>query len=352
MQMQLSFHGATRNVTGSRYLLEANGCKILIDCGLFQEWKLKARNWDPFPVPPAEIDAVLLTHAHLDHCGLLPKLHKEGFDGPIYCTPATADIATIVILDSASLQVEDAERKQRRHRHQKRTPAHPVLPLYTVPDAESTRTLFETTGYGQPVQVGDGIEAVFHDAGHILGSSSIEVRVTQNGVTRSIVFSGDVGRYDVPIVNDPAVIESADYMVTESTYGDRLHGPTSDIPSQLARIVNDTKAAGGNVIIPSFAVERSQELLFHLSGLLADDLIPHIRVFLDSPMAVKVTEVFRKHRELFDEEMVELMETGSSPFNFDGLKFTRTAAQSKAINKIKGTPQTKYYWNTDPSHFN
>ncbi|UCE18993.1 MAG: MBL fold metallo-hydrolase [Gemmatimonadota bacterium] len=337
MEIKLSFLGAARNVTGSRYLIEANGSRILVDCGLYQERDLRERNWDPFRIPPSTIDAVLLTHAHLDHCGLLPKLVREGFQGKIYCTAATSEIAQIVLLDSAHLQEEDAEFKRKRHEREGRTGPYPVVPLYTTEQAEASFPLFKTVRYEEPVKVGDGIEASFHDAGHILGSSMIRVSVNSNGQERTIVFSGDVGRWDRPILRDPTIFDQADYLLVESTYGDRVHDDEEDINKQLSDVIRATRKAGGNIAIPSFAVERSQEILYHLNELLMKDLIPHLMVFVDSPMAISVTEVFEHHPELFDEDMMELIRRRESPFDFAGLKMTRTVKESKAINHIKGT---------------
>lgn len=337
MSITIAFHGAAQNVTGSRYLVETDGSRILVDCGLYQERALRERNWDPFPVPPKSIDAVVLTHAHLDHCGLLPKLVREGFRGKVHCTSATADIARIVLLDAAHLQEEDAEFKRRRHERDGRKGPHPEAPLYTTADAEAALPRLSPVPYGKPVPVAAGIEATFHEVGHILGATAISVRVTQGDTSRTILFSGDVGRWDVPIVRDPAVITKADYVVVESTYGDRLHAPSADIPGRLAGIVNQTREAGGNLVVPSFAVERTQELLFHLNELLHEDRIPHLRVFVDSPMAVRVTEVFRRHRELFDEEAMQLLNEGRHPCDFPGLTMCRSVRESKSINHIRGT---------------
>ena len=336
MDIKLSFFGAAQNVTGSRYLVETSGARLLIDCGLYQERELLARNWDPFPVPPESIDTVLLTHAHLDHCGLLPKLVREGFSGPIHCTGPTAEIATIVLLDSAHLQEEDAEHKLRRHKREKRTGPHPVKPLYTTEDAEAVTPLLSTTGYEQPVQLGKGLEAVYHDAGHILGAASISLTIKGKGAGRTILFSGDVGRRDKPILQDPAVIEHADYVVIESTYGDRLHQDRKEIDDALADIVNSTRKAGGNIVIPTFSVERAQELLYHLSKLLREDRIPKMPVFVDSPMAIRVTDVFEHHPEYFDEEMMALIRRRESPFDFPGLRETRSVEQSKKISRHRG----------------
>jgi len=337
LQIKLIFLGAARNVTGSRYLLEANNVRFLVDCGLYQEREFKSRNWDPFPIPPSTLDAVLLTHAHLDHCGLLPKLVREGFRGRIYCTTATSEITQIILLDSAHLQEEDAEFKRKRHEREQRSGPFPELPLYTVDDARASLPLFEPVRYGEAVHIGDGVKATFHDAGHVLGSSMIRVTVSQEGEYRTIVFTGDVGRWDRPILRDPSVFSEIDYILTESTYGDRVHNDPPDISDRLADIVNSTYKAGGNIIVPSFALERSQEVLYYMNELLIEDRIPHLLVFLDSPMAISITEVFKRHSELFDEEMSKLVREKKSPFDFPSLKMTQTADESKAINHISGT---------------
>lgn len=337
MPINLSFLGAAQNVTGSRYLLETDGVRLLIDCGLYQERAFKARNWDPFPIPLHTLNAVLLTHAHLDHCGLLPKLVREGFRGTIYSTAATGEIAQIVLLDAAHLQEEDAEFKRRRHEREGRKGAYPEVPLYTMEEAKASFPLFSPVRYKEPVQIGDGIEATFHDAGHILGSSMIKLTVSRHGEKRTLLFSGDVGRWDQPILRDPTLFEEADYVLTESTYGDRLHEDPKDIDEMLSDIIHSTRNAGGNIVIPSFAVERSQEILYHLNALLLENRIPHLMVFVDSPMAISVTEVFEHHPELFDEEMMDLIRRRASPFDFPGLKMSRSVEESKAINHIRGT---------------
>jgi len=240
-------------------------------------------------------------------------------------------------MDSAQLQEEDAEFKSKRHKREGRKGPYLEIPLYTVEDARASFSCFSPCEYKQPVRIGDGLQATFYDAGHILGSSMVEVRVLQDGQDRKIVFSGDVGRWDKPILRDPTVFVRADYVLIESTYGDRLHKDTEDVGSRLADIVNRTHEAGGNIVIPSFATERAQEVLYHLNRLLLDDQIPHLLVFLDSPMAANVTRVFEHHPELFDEKMTELVKKRESPFHFFGLKQVRSVKESKAINHIKGT---------------
>jgi len=333
--MKLSFFGAAQNVTGSRYLLETNGKRILIDCGLYQERDFRTRNWDPFPVPPKSIDLVLLTHAHLDHSGFLPKLVKDGFRGRIYSTAASCEIARIALLDSAHLLTEDAEFKRERHKREKRKGPYPELPLYTEQDAEKSFPFFKEVRYEEPVEIGEGLEATYHDAGHILGASHVTVRVSKDGTTRTILFSGDIGRWDKPILRDPTIIKHADYVIMESTYGNRDHEDPRDIDSMLEDVVNSTYKRGGNICIPSFAIGRTQEVLYRLNELLIENRIPHCKVFIDSPMAVKVTEVFRHHRELFDKEMMDFIDEGQSPFRFPELKMVTTVKDSKAINDIK-----------------
>jgi metallo-beta-lactamase family protein len=337
MQIKLNFFGAAKNVTGSCYLVEANGIRLLVDCGLYQERNLQQRNWDAFPVPANKIDMVLLTHAHLDHCGRLPKLVKEGFNGEIICTPATSDIAKIILSDSAHIQEEDIKHKLYRHKKKGKKSPFPYEPLYTHVDVEKTVPLFQDAPYATPVILGDGIQATFFEAGHIFGSAMIKLEIKQGDESRSILFSGDVGRWDIPIIEDPTQFEEADYVLIESTYGDRLHGTVASIPDELERIINQTHQAGGNLLIPSFAVERTQELLYHLNNLLKEDRIPHLVTFVDSPMAIHVTKVFRDHPELFDEESLELLNQGNHPCDFPGLTMSRTVAQSKGINHIQGT---------------
>jgi metallo-beta-lactamase family protein len=337
MQIKLSFLGAAQNVTGSQYLIETNNVKFLVDCGLYQERELTGRNWGPFLFPPERLDTVLLTHAHLDHCGLLPKLVREGFNQAIYCTEATSEITRIMLLDSGKIQEEDADFKRRRHKRERRKGPYPEIPLYTMYDAEAVYPLFSPVKYGQALKISDGVEATFYDAGHVLGSSMIRLKIEQDGEARTILFSGDIGRRNKPILNDPTLFDEADYVIVESTYGDRVLDGPEDAANQLAEVINTTVKKGGNVVIPSFALERSQELLYYLNEFRLEGRIPHLTVFVDSPMAVSVTGVFEHHAELFDEEMKKLLRQGKSPFDFPGLNLARTVEESKAINYIKGS---------------
>ncbi len=334
--MKVRFLGATRQVTGSSFYLEAGGLRLMIDHGLFQERSFLYRNWEPCPVPVQTIDYLLLTHAHLDHSGRIPRLVKEGYYGPILSTPASAELARIVLLDSAKIQEEDALFKQKRHKREGRKVGHPVIPLYTLKDAEASLPLFRNHPYETPVVLNDRVTVVFHDAGHILGASMIEVKVRENGEERMLIFSGDVGQWDKPIIRDPSLFERADYVVMESTYGDRDH-VNEDVKEELKRVINDTVERGGNVVIPTFAIERAQEVMYYLNELVREDAIPHLMVFLDSPMAVDVTDVFLHHRECMDDEARALFERGESPFRFPGMKLVRTVGESKAINRIKGS---------------
>lgn len=337
MEMKLRFLGAAQNVTGSRHLLEVDGTKLLVDCGLYQERQFQDRNWAPFVVPPGSINAVFLTHAHLDHCGLLPKLVRDGFSGRIYCTQATAELARIILLDSARIQEEDAEYKRKRHEKQGKKGPHSDEPLYTVKDAEACFPYFEPVQYGQQINMAEGIAVTLCDAGHVLGSSMVKVDVNQDGDKRTVLFTGDLGRPGRPILPDPSITEKADYIIIESTYGDRDHCDTGDVKKQIADVINATKERGGNIVVPSFALERSQEILFYIKELLLEDAIPHLIIFLDSPMAAKITEIFRHHQELFDEETQGMLREHHSPFDLPELKVTTTSEESKAINHISGT---------------
>jgi len=335
MAIKLSFLGAAQNITGSSHLIEANGLRILVDCGLYQERHFRERNWAPFPVSAESIDAVLLTHAHLDHSGLLPKLVREGFKGRIYCTTATAEIAQIILLDSAHIQQEDAEHKRKRHAKDGRTGPFPEVPLYTTEDAEASFPLFEPVEYRQAVQFGKGVEATFYDAGHVLGSAIIRVKARGADDERIIIFSGDIGRADRPIICDPTVFDAADYVLIESTYGDRVHTETIKTKKMIGDVINSTLQAGGNIVVPSFALERSQEVLYYVNELAINKAIPKLRIFLDSPMASKITKVFERHVELYDKEMTRLVNRHRSPFEQANLELAGTSTESKAINDIK-----------------
>ncbi|MEI6563824.1 MAG: MBL fold metallo-hydrolase [bacterium] len=333
MFAKLTFLGAAETVTGSRYLLDINGSRLLIDCGMYQEHDLLDRNWNPFPVPPSSINAVLLTHAHIDHCGYLPRLVRDGFSGPIHATTPTAEIAKTVLMDSAKIQAEDVAFKAKRHAKENRKSNRPLEPLFTADDVERCCSQFSPVSYRKPLSLAHGIEVTFTDAGHILGSASIHIR----GNGRSIVFSGDIGRWNRPILEDPDFCVPTDYIVMESTYGDRLHEQTDLIEDRLCQVITETVKRGGNLIIPTFAIERAQEVLYYFSSLLKAKRIPNIMVFVDSPMARAVTQIFERHMDILDADMNRLVKTQQSPFHFPGLKMVQTVDDSKAINTIKGS---------------
>ncbi len=335
--MRIEFLGAARQVTGSCYRVEAGGRNLLVDCGLYQERAFQSRNWDPTPTDVSKLDAVLLTHAHLDHCGLLPKLVREGFHGPIYTTSPSVDLAKLVIEDSARIQQEDVATKRRRHRREGRKGPHPYVPLYTVEDAAAAASRLRAVRYGEPIDLGGGVVARLRDAGHILGSASVEIAERSNGRTRRLVFSGDLGQPEVPIVCDPAEIGAADVVVVESTYGDRDHQRLAEIEDQLEAAILETVQAGGNVVIPTFAIDRAQQLMLHLAELLHAKRVPEVMAFLDSPMAVNATEIYRRHVDFMDDETREALTTGHLVGAFGWLERVRSATESKAINRIKGS---------------
>lgn len=335
--MKLHFLGANRQVTGSRYLLEAAGKRIVIDCGMFQERKFIHRNYEPPPFDLKSIDYLLLTHAHLDHCGLIPKMVRLGFNSPIITLDPSADLAEIIMLDSAKIQEEDAAYKRKRHAKEGKTARHGYEPLYTGEDAQKAVTLFEPVGYAEPVHLGENITAVFHEAGHILGSAFIEITVKENGTTKTLIMSGDVGQWDKPLINDPQLFERADYVVMESTYGDRLHKEAGPIEDQLEKIIKDTVERGGNVIIPTFAVERAQELVYYFGKLADADRIPGIGVYLDSPMATKVTKVFHRWCRYLEQEAKCKPGKGAEALEFDGFKLVSDTEDSISLNSMRGS---------------
>jgi len=334
--VRIQFLGAARQVTGSQYCVEADGIRLLVDCGMFQERAFLERNWEPSVIRPRDIDAMLLTHAHVDHCGLAPRLVREGFHSPIYTTSASADLVPLVLRDAAQIQEEDTAYKRKRHRKEGRKGKHPETPLYTLRDVERTLPLLRRESYEEPVRLGGETMAVFHDAGHILGSAMIELRLRSGDKRRRVIFSGDIGQWERPIVRDPTFFSQADYIVMESTYGDRVHANPEDVESRLAQVIGETVAAGGNVVIPIFAIERAQELTYYLSQLRRKQRIPPLPVFLDSPMAADVTAVFGRHRECFDLKTWQRITVGDAPFDFAGFEIVHTLDESKAINRHKG----------------
>jgi metallo-beta-lactamase family protein len=327
-------HGAAREVTGSCHLIECAGHRVLVDCGLFQgDRDAERANEAAFGFDPASIDVLLLTHAHLDHCGRIPLLVRRGFRGRILSTSATRELARLVLLDAASLQVEDAARAGRRGRNGEAA----LPPLYDLDDALRALDFFQPAiGYDELVEVVPGISARFLDAGHILGSASILLDLQDGPVRRSMLFSGDLGNPGRPLLRDPVPAPAADYVVMECTYGDRPHRSLPDSANELFRAIRETIQRRGNVVIPTFALERAQEVLYYLHQGLREGAIPsHVRVFLDSPMAISATEIFRRHPECFDRAFLDILRQGD-PFAMDGLHFTRSSIESMAINSIDG----------------
>ncbi|BAQ34853.1 MBL fold metallo-hydrolase [Dehalococcoides sp. THU3] len=331
MSIEIQFLGAAQNVTGSRYLLKTAQTRLLVDCGLYQEHRLQERNWQPFDISQESLSAVLISHAHIDHCGLLPKLVKDGFSGPVFATEATAEIARISLADAGKLQEEDAAFKKKRHEHEGRKTRYLEIPLYTAEDAKAVFPLFNIVEYSREIPVSADVTATFHNAGHVFGSASIELRVTENNQHTVIAFSGDLGNWNRPILKNPDLIDQADYIVIESTYGDRTHEDINEASLKLADIINQTIQRGGNIVIPSFALERTQDLLYFLNRFMSESKIPRLKVFVDSPMAISITKIFTKYPELYDRETAGRVKNGSSPFEFEGLYFTNKAADSKAI---------------------
>lgn len=334
--MKLSFHGADRNVTGSCHLVECTGRRFLIDCGLYQgSHEIAEENAGDFGFDPASVDFVLLTHAHLDHCGRLPLLSKRGFRGEIIATTPTHELARLVMLDVAHLQ-EEAVSNSHRLRH--RSGNKPGEPLFTLADTiKSLESFKRSVRYGEPTDLAQGVRATFVDAGHILGSASILLELMEAGRMLRLLFSGDLGKAAGPLLLRPPPPPPADVVVIETTYGDRLHKPMDASIDELYRTISDTLRRGGNVIIPTFALERAQELLFVLNqGIEKSRLTPSIQVFLDSPMAISATEIFARHAEYLQPEAARLFREGRDPLSLPGLHFTRERVESVALNNIRG----------------
>jgi len=331
--MQLSFHGADRDVTGSCHLLEAAGKRLLIDCGMFQGGReLEEENSAPLGFEAAAVDFLLLTHAHLDHCGRLPLLARRGFRGEIIATAATRELAQIVMQDAAHMAEDDAAWRTRNARD-----GQPVAALYTQADVAAAMACFgRPAAYGAERELAPGLRVSFHDAGHILGSAHVLVQVSENGRARRVLFSGDIGGAGRPIIRDPDP-PAAEIVLMETTYGDRSHRSPAESVAELIEVIRTTIARGGNVVIPSFALERTQEILYSLRAAIASGALPaQLPVFVDSPMAVSATEVYRAHPECYDAEAAALIAGGSDLFGFPGLRLVRATNDSMAINRVAG----------------
>ena len=367
MSITIQFLGAAGCVTGSQFLVTAGERRVLVDCGMFQGSPEETeRNLLPFAFEAATLDAAILTHAHLDHCGRLPALVKAGFTGPIHATHATADLAEIVLLDSAKLQVEFTERWNKRHAREAAQAAEAAgtseaaaqetddeslperlrnappegktetrTPLYDQQDVETTMQQFRGADYDAEISVTDGVTAVLHDAGHILGSAIVELRVTDGGESRTLVFSGDLGRDGTPIVRDPTPISHADHVVVESTYGNREHAPHDEAIEELVAAISEVSADEGVLLVPAFAIGRTQEVIWVLDDLVRAGRIPRVPLYLDSPMASRATTVYHDHPETYDESTAALLRSGDSPLEYPGQQFTDTVEESKSIRVAK-----------------
>ena len=339
--MKVTFLGATKMVTGSNFLVEAAGKKFIVDCGMYQgKAEVEMENYKPFEYNPAEIDFMLLTHAHIDHSGRIPKLYNEGFKGPIYAQKATCDLCGIMLPDSGHIQEMEAQWKNKKR---ERKGEQPQPPLYTAEDAINCLELFVQVKYDEIIQVDENIFVRFNDAGHMLGSSIIEVWTKEDGKETKTVFTGDIGNNDIPLLASPTMIENCDYLVMESTYGSRLHMKNDQKAEMFLDIVSETIDNGGTVVIPSFAVGRTQEILYELNKIKQnrDDeefrrkyrTLMKVPVYVDSPLAISATEIFKQNMDLFEDEIKEEIEHGDNPLEFPGLRFTQTADESKALNE-------------------
>lgn len=335
--MKLKFIGAAREVTGSKHLIEVNGKKVLLDCGLFQGRRKEAEEKNRhFPFNPAEIDAVILSHAHMDHSGLLPLLVKEGFKGPIYTTFATRDLCNHMLQDSAFIQAREAEYINKKKLKKGEAP---IEPLYTLEDVMATMELFYGVGYGKCYYVVDGVKACFFDAGHILGSASIHLQIHDRDQEQryTLGFTGDLGRKNLPILRDPQLMPPCEFIISESTYGNRFHKSILNVGDIVAEHITKVCARGGKIIIPAFSLERTQEIVYHLNKLWQQKRIPNFPIYVDSPLSGNVTEVFAAHPECFDKETnQEFIDNRLNPFGFGCLRYVRDVQESKSLNTQKG----------------
>jgi metallo-beta-lactamase family protein len=329
--MRVEFLGGVRTVTGSATLLEKDSLKWLVDCGMFQGNKeYEERNWNLQPYQAKGLSFILLTHAHIDHSGLIPKLVKEGFRGKVICTKATLDLCEVMLQDSGHIQEMEAEWQNRKG---KRAGKGEAIPLYTMKDAEECLRYFQAANYDEMIQLADGVKVRFQDAGHILGSAIIEIWIEEGGQEKKIIFSGDLGNSDQPIIRDPSIIEEGDVLWLESTYGDRLHKSREETVQELVGILQEAIAHQAKVVIPAFAVERTQDIIYTLGQLIRKGSIPPLPIYIDSPLAISATEIFKKNSDCFDQETKDLLSGGENPLEIPGIIYTRTTEASKAINE-------------------
>ncbi len=327
--MRITSHGAAEEVTGSKHLVEINGYHILLDCGLFQgRRKEAARKNKRLPFSVNDLHAVVLSHAHIDHSGTLPMLARHGYQGRVFTTPATRDLCAVMLLDSAHIQERDAKWLSKKNMSF-------VPPIYGEEDVRAIMRRFICVPYDIPIDVAPGVSVTFKDAGHVLGSAMILIESMENDKRRTVVYSGDIGRKNMPILKDPWEPDDADAVIMESTYGDRDHDPIETLDEKLADVINRTHARGGKVIVPSFALERAQEFVYALKRLEMDNRIPDIPVYVDSPLTVNITEVFRLHTDMFDEDMRQLMEHSGNPFQLKHIQYIRNVDASKRLNTLR-----------------
>jgi metallo-beta-lactamase family protein len=331
--MKIHFYGAARTVTGSQHLIEVNGKRLLLECGIFQGKRSEFYNRNCcFAFDPKEVDAVILSHAHIDHSGNLPNLVRQGYRNPVYATPPTAELSAIMLRDSGHIYEEDAayfNKKKRKH-------GEPMIePLYTRADADEVVPLFVGKGYDQPFEPVSGVNAKFVDAGHILGSAAVVLDIDERGKKTRVWFSGDIGRFKLPLLRDPVLPELADYVLMECTYGDKAHRDPDEAYMEFRDVVKRTVKRGGKVIVPAFSVGRTQELVYSLNRMISEEQLPRMPVFVDSPLATNATDIFRKYPDYFDAEAYQFVQEGKHPaLNFAGLTFTRSVEDSKAINRM------------------
>ncbi|HEY8079113.1 MAG TPA: MBL fold metallo-hydrolase [Labilithrix sp.] len=330
--MKIEFIGAAQTVTGSKHLLRTEHAQVLLDCGMYQGRRRESIEHNKnLGVDPRAIDAVVLSHAHIDHSGALPQLVKEGYDGPIYTTPATRDLCAVMLEDAAMIQAADA-RYINKTIERDNVDMERVEPLYTPDDVVRVLERIVSVPYKRTLQVADGVRVTFHDAGHVLGSAITQLDIEDGGKKRRVVFTGDLGRKKIPILRDPELVDGAEVLVTESTYGDRLHKPIGQMEDDLAAILKKTYDRGGKVIIPSFALERAQEILYSIRGLKKQGRMPKMPVYVDSPLTVKITDIFKLHPECYDAETRALIQANDSPFDFEEVHYVTDKEDSKAID--------------------
>jgi metallo-beta-lactamase family protein len=336
--MRIKFCGAARTVTGSQHLLDVNGNKILLDCGLFQGKREDAYNTNKtFLFDPKELHCLVLSHAHIDHSGNVPSLSKKGFKADIYSTPATRDLCAIMLQDSAHIQKNDTQFVNRKRL---KANLEPFNPLYTSEDVVNVMRLFKTSSYGKKFYIdglGTDVAVTFFDAGHILGAAQVLLEITEKGKTFKFAFSGDIGRPNLPILRDPEFIGDVNYIISEATYGGRVHSQAVDMEAQFETVMKEAIARGGKILVPAFSVGRTQEIVFALSKLFAKNTVPKIPIFVDSPLSVNVTDVFKMHHELFDKETSDLITNGVDVFGFSNLTYIKDVEESKALNNFKGS---------------